>query len=128
MAAEIHFEEAILSLDVALSQKQIFRIVGVDLRHPKGIAQHFDLALETRHHQAAGRLWKGLSHGGNSHAAQAAQRKHQHDGGEDRPAWDAAHRKTLMSAAVRRPADTRGLALPYSSCVMLCQWPCILIS
>src|SRR4026209_1061285 len=111
MAAEIHLEEAIFSLDVTLGQKQIFRIVGVDLRHPEGIAQHFNLTLETRDHQAAGCFREGPSYGGNSDAAQAAQCKHQHDGGEDRPAWDAAHRRTLMSTAVRLPADTKGSGL-----------------
>ena len=53
MAAEIHLEEAILSVYVPLSQKQVFGIVGVDVRYAVGVAQHIDPTFESGHHQPA---------------------------------------------------------------------------
>ena len=56
MAAEIHLEETILSLDIALSEEQVFGIIGIDVRYAEGVTQHLDLTFKPRNHQPTGCL------------------------------------------------------------------------
>ena len=51
MAAEVHLEEAVLSMHVPLRLEQVFWVVGVDVRHPVRVAQHLNLAFESGNHQ-----------------------------------------------------------------------------
>ena len=56
MTTEVHLEKAVLSMHVPLRLEQVFWVVGVDVRHPVRVAQHFNLAFEAGNHQPSGGL------------------------------------------------------------------------
>ncbi len=56
VAAQVHLEEALLRLDVALRHHQVVQGVGVELRHAVLVADHLDRTGQARHLELAGRL------------------------------------------------------------------------
>ncbi len=48
-------------MDVALSEKEIFSIVGVDVSHAEFIADDFNRLTQTRHRDSAARFRKRLA-------------------------------------------------------------------
>jgi hypothetical protein len=47
-ALNLHLEEAVLGVGVALSKKQVSLVFGEDLGHPEAVAQDFNGAAEVR--------------------------------------------------------------------------------
>ncbi len=72
MAAEVHLEEPILGVHVALGQEQVLGVVGVDVRYAVLVAQHLDLRLQSGHREIAAQLREGPSDRADHQAGQAA--------------------------------------------------------
>ena len=109
MAAEVHLEEPVLSVHVALGGEQVSRLVGVDLRDAVAVADHLHVRVQ------AGQLDRAVVGGeGMADDEDAGPGHHQEQGGErdsghDDDSQQATHGPNLENAA--RPPQ---MPLPWT--------------